>query len=109
MINNFLDVYAVMESIFRMTLIYFSVKHWRNAVGSQKRLFGLMLILYFSITLLFAIGTTNYGTAMRHHMLSWWIIVIVGIPPLMTKLSCIPFGLGTWRRKRSLKSLEVIS
>ena len=71
----------------RMILIYFSVKQWRKAYGSQRRLLGLMLILYFSVTLMWALGTTNYGTAMRHHMLSWWIIVSVGVPPLMEKLS----------------------
>ena len=70
----------------RMILIYFSVKQWRKAYGSQRRLLGLMLILYFSMTFMWALGTTNYGTGIRHHMLSWWIIVIVGLPPLMGKL-----------------------
>jgi hypothetical protein len=91
-IHSILDVYACMESFFRMILICFSVKQWRNAVGSQRRLFGLMLILFFSISFLFALGTANYGTAMRHHMLDWWIIVIIGIPELMTKLSLVRFG-----------------
>jgi hypothetical protein len=50
-----------------------------------------MLVLYFSMTLMWAVGTTNYGTAIRHHMLSWWIIVIVGIPPLIGKLSRFRF------------------
>jgi hypothetical protein len=90
-VSSFIDVYASMESFFRMILICFSVKHWINAVGSQKRLFGLLLILYFSITFLFALATSNYGTAMRHHMLSWWIIVVIGIPPLVTKLSFLRF------------------
>jgi hypothetical protein len=103
-IHNFQDAYAALESAIRMMLIYFSVKHWMNAVGAQKRLLGLMLILYFSISALFAIGTTNYGTAMRHHMLGWWIIAIVGVPPLMAKLSDIMSGLGKFRRKQLLKS-----
>lgn len=90
-VHGLQDAYASMESFFRMLLIYFSLKHWSGAAGSQKRLFGLMLILYFSITALFAIGTTNYGTAMRHHMLDWWIIAMVGMPALMTKLSCFRF------------------
>ena len=86
-IGSLTDLYASAESIMRMILIYFSVKQWRKAYGSQRRLLGLMLILYFSMTFMWALGTTNYGTAMRHHMLSWWIIVIVGVPPLMEKLS----------------------
>ena len=76
----------------RMILIYFSVKQWCNACGAQRRLLGLMLILYFSMTFMWAVGTTSYGTSIRHHLLSWWIIVIVGIPPLMEKLSRFLFS-----------------
>ena len=93
-IGSLKDLYAGMESIMRMILIYFSVKQWCNACGIQRRLLGLMLILYFSMTFMWALGTTNYGTAMRHHMLSWWIIVIVGLPPLMARLGIILSGLG---------------
>jgi prepilin signal peptidase PulO-like enzyme (type II secretory pathway) len=85
------DLYASMESIMRMILIYFSVKQWCYAKDSQRRLLGLMLILYFSMTFMWSLGTTNYGTSIRHHMLSWWVIVIVGIPPLMEKLSRFSF------------------
>ena len=92
-VNSFMGLYAGMESIMRMILIYFSVKQWRKAYGSQRRLLGLMLILYFSMTFMWALGTTNYGTAMRHHMLSWWIIVIAGFPPLMARLEIIFPGL----------------
>jgi hypothetical protein len=80
------DVYATGESILRMTLIFFALLGWWKAVGSQKRLMGLMLVLYISMTFLWAVGTTNFGTAIRHHMLTWWIIVILGVPQLFTKL-----------------------
>ena len=86
-VDSLTGLYAGTESILRMILIYFSVKQWRKAYGSQRRLLSLMLILYFSVTFMWAMGTTNYGTSIRHHMLSWWIIVIIGIPPLMEKLS----------------------
>ena len=85
-IGSLTDLYAGTESIMRMILIYFSVLQWRKVCGSQRRLLGLMLILYFSVTFMWALGTTNYGTAIRHHMLSWWIIVMVGLPPVMEKL-----------------------
>ena len=85
----------------RMILIYFSVKQWCNACGTQRQLLGLMLILYFSMTFMWALGTTNYGTAMRHHMLSWWIIVIVGLPPLMARLGIILSGLELRKDSRS--------
>jgi hypothetical protein len=90
-INNFTDAYAAVEVILRMTLICFSVLSWWKAVGLQKRLLVMMLVLYFSMTLIWAMGTTNYGTAIRHHMLTWWIIVILGVPQLMAKLQHVWF------------------
>lgn len=85
-INNVLDIYASIESIARLVLTYFSLKSWRRAQGVQRRRIGLMLILFFSMTLLWAMGTTNYGTAIRHHMLTWWILVLVGLPVLLENL-----------------------
>jgi hypothetical protein len=82
-VSNIPDLYAALESFLRLVLIYFALKNWRNAYGEQRRLIGLMLILFFSMAFLWALGTTNYGQAIRHHMLSWWIIVILGVPPLL--------------------------
>ena len=92
-IGSLTALYAGTESIIRMILIYFSIKQWHSANGSQRRWLGLMLIIYFSMTFIWALGTTNYGTAMRHHMLSWWIIVIVGLPPLIERLEFFVSGL----------------
>ena len=85
-LENTKDFVALMESISRMILIFFSVWHWRNAHGEQRRLVGLMLILYFCISFMWAMGTTNYGSAARHHILSWWIIVVTGAPLLVATL-----------------------
>lgn len=91
-VASLLDVYAVLESLLRAILLYYSVKHWRHASGVQRRLMGLMLILFLSMSLLWAMGTTNYGTAMRHHMLTWWILVGMGLPPLMAVLRHLLLG-----------------
>lgn len=85
-IRGMSDAYAAIESTLRMILIYFSVKHWGNAYGSQRRLLGMMLTLYFSMTLMWSLGTTNYGTAVRHHLLSGWILIIIGVPPMLKSL-----------------------
>ena len=55
-VDSLTGLYAGTESIMRMILIYFSVKQWRKAYGSQRRLLALMLILYFSVTFMWAIG-----------------------------------------------------
>lgn len=91
-VRNVMDIYAAMESMLRLVLIYYSFKSWRNSRGVTRGFLGLMLLLYFSMTFLWAAGTTNYGTAMRHHMLSWWLIVVAGLPSLMTAFSRIRLG-----------------
>ena len=91
-IKNILDVYGSMESVFRMILIYCAVKNWHNAQGVQRRLLGLMLILFFSMSFLWAIGTANYGTAARHNVVAWWIISIVGVPYLVRFLKRFRLG-----------------
>jgi hypothetical protein len=82
-ITNWLDVYAFIESLMRFVLIAISIVCWYRAEGVKRRIWGLLLIIYFSMTFLWAIGTVNYGTSIRHHLLSNWIIVILGGSGLM--------------------------
>jgi len=92
-VSNLMDLYAAMESWLRLVLIIFSIKTWRAARGEQQRLYGLLLILYFSMAFLWAMGTTNYGTAIRHHMVNYWLIVLMGVPPLMAFVDRLRRGL----------------
>jgi hypothetical protein len=105
-VKNVLDAYAAMETFLRITLIYFSVKHWFNAYGVRRRLLGLMLILFFSMTFMWSMGTTNYGTAIRHHMLSWWILFIAGLPLLMESLNRVWIYLSVRKHTLSLEPTE---
>ena len=86
-ITNWLDVYAFAESLLRFILILFSIISWYRAEGLQRSIWGLLLIIYFSMTLLWSAGTVNYGTSIRHHILSNWIILIAGGSRLIEFLS----------------------
>ena len=77
-ITNWLDVYAFVESLLRLIFIIFSVNFYYHAKGYQRDIGGLLLIIYFSMTLLWAFGTMNYGTSIRHHLLTNWIIFVLG-------------------------------
>ena len=92
--GNILDVYACMESFLRIGLIFFAVKQWRDAHGFQRQSLGLLLVIYFSITLMWSMGTSSYGTALRHHMMSYWVLAIAGVPPLIDKLTSLYARLG---------------
>jgi len=90
---NWLDVYAFTESLLRFILIIFSIISWYRSEALQRSICGLLLIIYFSMTLLWSTGTVNYGTSIRHHMLTNWIIIILGGPVL------IDFVLRQFRKK----------
>jgi hypothetical protein len=77
-ITNWLDIYAFTESLLRFILILFSIISWYRVKGLQRSIWGLLLIIYFSMTLLWSTGTVNYGTSIRHHLLTNWIIVMLG-------------------------------
>jgi len=77
-VKNWLDFYALADSFFRFILILISIFFWYRAEGKKRHIWGLLLVIYFSMTFLWAIGTVNYGTSIRHHLLSNWIIVILG-------------------------------
>lgn len=86
-ISSALDVYAALEGGLRMVLIYGAVRNWHCSFGVKRRFIGLLLILFFSMSFLWALGTTNYGTAIRHHMLTWWILVVLGVPYYTRRLN----------------------
>ncbi len=82
-ITNWLDVYAFAESLLRFILMLFSIISWYRAEDTKQRIWGLFLVIYFFMTFLWAMGTVNYGTSIRHHLLTNWIIVILGGPVII--------------------------
>lgn len=91
-VTNWLDLYGAAESLLRFLLITFSIISWYRADGVRRRIWGLLLVIYFSMTFLWAMGTVNYGTSIRHHILTNWIIIILGGSRL------IDFMIGQFRR-----------
>ena len=66
-------VYASLFGLIRLGLLLFAC----IKLTQEK-----FLILAFGLvpSVFFALGTTNYGTSMRHHILTWWALVLVGLP-----------------------------
>jgi hypothetical protein len=108
-VKNIYDVVASIESILRLVLIGFSLKYLCRAQGVEFRLLLLMFILFFSMSFIWAMGTTNYGTAIRHNMVSWWILAITGTPLLMERLNRIRLGSALHRYMRFLGQAKKIS
>ena len=86
-ISSIPDFYAMSEALLHLILIYYSIKLLIRKSAQKHKLLVLMLIFFFFITLIYSFGTTNYGTGVRHKMLSWWLIVLTGGPLLFESLS----------------------
>ena len=68
-----------LEGILRFTLIVFSIIFIFKAENNKFRFFYiLMLIIYFFIETIWALGTSNTGTASRHHLIVQWIVIMLG-------------------------------
>jgi len=61
-----------MRFLVTLLLIYLVIK--RNQIPKGL---GYLLILYFVVTAMWSLGTTNYGQAFRHNSITDWILAIV--------------------------------
>lgn len=77
------DLYGLMEAVLRALLLGASIHTWWNARGMRRSLTGMLLGAYFGLALLWALGTVNYGTAIRHHLTTTWILIATGGPALV--------------------------
>lgn len=93
-LQNLVDAYAFVEVVMRVLLLtlsfYVSLRAMRD-----KRYDGLLLVfLYLLMTALWSIGTANYGQAIRHHLLTNWILFLVAGPFLFGAIAQV------WGRAR---------
>jgi hypothetical protein len=94
------DVWVLLESMLRFVLLFFAISLWRRSSGGVRSCYGFLLIIILGIELVWALGTVNWGTAIRHHIPGYGVIVLLGAPRLilfMRKLHSEMFG----RRKDS--------
>lgn len=81
------DLVGAADSWFRVLLLFFAWRAWRSRPpGISSNIHRLMFQLYFSMSALWAMGTINYGTGIRHHLVAIWIPVLLGVPPLLDAL-----------------------
>jgi hypothetical protein len=74
-----LDFEGVFESCVRMYLFYFSVKGVFRARGEARSVQAFLLILFLLMELTWAAGTANWGTAIRHRLVAWPLLVLLGM------------------------------
>jgi hypothetical protein len=79
-VRNILDVYALLESMLRFVLLFFAVYSWRRFSGEVRSCYGFLLIVVLCMEFMWALGTVNWGTAIRHHVPGYSVIVLLGVP-----------------------------
>jgi hypothetical protein len=92
-VGNMLDVYAILESLLRLLLICYALAAWWQATGLRRSQYGYLLIMFFSLELLWSLGTANWGTAIRHHLVAYGVLLVMGGPGLISRVA------GLFRRK----------
>lgn len=85
-VRSLLDVYAFGEVVLRVVCLIAIFRMWRRGGPVHPQFVTLLMLVYFSMAFLWAAGTTNYGTATRHHMVHQWILLLLGVPALLRTL-----------------------
>tara|TARA_B100000315_G_C14594879_1_gene598292 strand:+ start:3663 stop:4940 length:1278 start_codon:yes stop_codon:yes gene_type:complete len=105
-VQNALDVYAACEGYWRVLLLLCSVLAIRRAQGPMRQIMELLLLLYITMSVMWAVGTVNYGSALRHHVVGYWIIVLLGFPEFMRRMRVFLFMLISRQRQLSFSIIE---
>jgi len=77
--SSFVDIILLIENLMRGILIFFALKALFSKSTHMRRALFFLIILYFLIELMWALGTTNWGTASRHHVPIFGVLLIIGI------------------------------
>jgi hypothetical protein len=87
------DVLALLESMLRFVLLFFAVSSWFRSSGEVRSCYGFLLIVILGLELVWALGTANWGTAIRHHVPGYGVIVLLGAPRLILFVRELHFGI----------------
>lgn len=76
------DLVAGLDALARIIFLLASLEYFRRGTATQRRSTLFLLWLYLAFCLVAAVGTTTVGTALRHHLKVFWVIIALGAPVL---------------------------
>lgn len=71
-----LDWALVIENLFRGYLLYRAIANLLYSSGEKKMAIGLVFSAYLAIEIIWALGTINWGTAVRHHIPAFGLLLL---------------------------------
>ncbi|MFL2705003.1 MAG: hypothetical protein ACJ0GU_01310 [Gammaproteobacteria bacterium] len=77
-ISSIVDIVLTLENLFRGMLIYISIKGLMKTETLVRRPLLFLFLAYLVIEIFWSFGTTNWGTAARHHVPGMGLILITG-------------------------------
>jgi hypothetical protein len=89
------DIVLVAENILRGWLIWKAWKAFWSAPKLQRRTLLFIILSYFSLEMIWAIGTINWGTAVRHHVPAFGLLLLAAYGATSSK---------TWNKKTTQHS-----
>lgn len=78
-ITSIIDLVTMSENVLRAWLIWQAWVNMRKMYGQKRRLFIFILMMYFALESIWSLGTINWGTAMRHHLPSIGLLLIIAL------------------------------
>jgi len=101
-VENVLDVCASLESMLRFVLLFFAVSSWHRSSGEVRSYYGFLLMIFLGMELVWALGTINWGTATRHHVPGYGVIVLLGVPGLIQFMRRLHFEMFGRRKDNTM-------
>lgn len=77
-ISSIVDIVLTFENLFRGMLIYISIMGLMKTETLARRPLLFLFLVYLVIEIFWSFGTTNWGTAARHHVPGMGLILITG-------------------------------
>jgi hypothetical protein len=74
-----LDLALFLENMFRFAFIFYAVNNIFKVKLRLKTPLIFLVLMFFALETLWALGTVSWGSAVRHHIPAMGILVIVGI------------------------------
>jgi hypothetical protein len=102
-VEKVIDIYALLESMLRFVLLFFAVFSWRRSSGEVRSYYGFLLIIFFGMELVWALGTINWGTAIRHHVPGYSVLALLGVPGLILFMRKLHFGIFGLRNDNTMR------
>ena len=74
-----LDIEGLGESLLRMFLLFSALRGVKSFRGEEKSTQGFLIVLFLFMEVTWAAGTSNWGTAIRHRLVAWPLLVLLGV------------------------------